>query len=198
MMYRKTVGRLATYGLLLLSIVACSDSEEVQINVISANELNGTWVSSCVVNNDGNGEIDTYTIAGNTVRLQNDTFISDTSCITRAIALNTSGTYTTGDAVPQATGPAATEVNITLRSATVTYFGTNVINNANINEVCGRANWQEGVSQDVTTCLGLPTISYDIFRVDGNLLYVSDEDSGDSTAPESRPTRLDLANPLTR
>ncbi|MFK7852536.1 MAG: hypothetical protein AB8B79_00425 [Granulosicoccus sp.] len=199
MIQESTITKLIASGILVLSLVACSDDNEdtpVQPNGNSA--LNGTWSAGCVVDGDGDGEVDTFTISGDTFQVRNETFFNDASCANaRTVEINTSGTFLIGADVPLATGAAASQVNINYQSASVTYFGTNIINNANSNQVCGINNWVDGVSQDATVCLELPAISYDVFRLDGNTLYFGD-DSGDGETPQTRPTGLDLDNPLTR
>ena len=67
--------------------------------------------------------------------------------------------------------------------------------------ICGIDNWAEGVSVDVSDCadvlgdLTLPSMQYDIYRLDGDTLLTGAE-SGDS--PEARPTVFDPDESFTR
>lgn len=188
---------MLTAGLLSLSLIACSDDEDSVLQPSGNNSLNGIWTSGCLIDDDGDGSIRKITISGISFQSQNDVFSDDSSCNTRTIQIGTSGSFVTGAEVPLATGAPATQVDICFQSGTVTYFGANIVNNVNTNNVCGRSNWQDGVSQDATACLQLPSIDYDIFRVDGNTVYFGDNNSSGQT-PETRPTGLDLTAPYTR
>ena len=71
----------------------------------------------------------------------------------------------------------------------------------------GYQNWQKDIPKDI---LGKSSdgqtppdnkqgdLTYGIFKVEGDRLYLGDEKSGDGETEQNRPTRLDIERPLTK
>lgn len=132
----------------------------------------------------------------------------DNSCSNRRLDLTRSGTYQLG---------AASEVDFSTEAVSTIIWAPELVQEANANSYCDRADWEAGVSYDISDCQlffpsplqfhrptpvigegnSLPIKNYDIYTiVDGELqlghplalsAFVT---SGTSSTPEQRPSEV--------
>jgi len=189
---------------LCLTLTACGDSggDDNPANP-SGGGLEGSWLSSCVP--DGEGEFDTtlLEISGRDLTVTVTTF-EDPTCTRRSIGISSDGSLTPGEQVPIPGEAPATEVTIRYGSVALTLFEEQSVQNFNAAAACGRTDWSVGVSFDVIGCdlgtgpLVLPD-EYNIYRVDGNVLLLGDiEADGAGETPQTRPSTLDRSEPFVR
>lgn len=197
----------STCSALFLSclLVACSSSDDNAINgVVNDASGNGTfdgqWRGQCEVDTDGGSDDLTYVLNGNGFSSIFGSY-SDTFCQSKVLDLAVSGRFLIGNNVSLADGTTASEVDVTISSASIVVATPNGAANANSNALCGITNWAAGVSFDVTNCAQLnlppPSTGYDLFLVEGNTIFFGD-DSGDGTSPQTRPSGIDRSEGVFR
>lgn len=105
------------------------------------------------------------------------------------------GSYETGRALPELDG--AGEMDVSVRTASMTLFNPEDIRKANEARRCGYADWAAGVPKEIagTDCVKPEDLShpqYTIYRVSGNRLYLGEDDKPDhdGSTPAKRHRRL--------
>jgi hypothetical protein len=158
-------------------------------------ELAGTWVSDCTIAGPWN-------IKGN--RVYNDvsttlqvTFYYDKTCFTAWGRTNYEDSYSVGENVANST--TTKNVDFTSRSGTLTITNDAEIADANEGSLYGYTDWKLNEAKDIlgrkfnvnsVAERGVGSVDYSIVKIEGNKLYNGDNDTGDGTTPEKRPTAV--------
>ncbi|MEE9322874.1 MAG: hypothetical protein V3U76_20705 [Granulosicoccus sp.] len=174
--------------------------------------LDGYWESACFVEEElGEWEFGLFASSIEGVKISGDSIafsligFSDEACTTKNTEQTLEATYTSPGTTELVTGNVATQLDITFNSFNSTAYEEDVIASSNEATLCGRSDWQAGVSYDVSDCDAFaeegdfPTTYYDIAAVIDDILYMGDySGEEDGVSPETRPTALDTVNLFNR
>lgn len=181
-----------TFLLVLAALMlnACGDSSS---GGGSKTELEGTWLLACNYEPDG----DIYTevqakVKGDNYTVYQDVY-QDAACSMPLASAQIKAVFTLGDTVILSSGESVVELDATINSAKMSVEDDNAVAYYNFVSFCGRSDWDKGVMVDVTDCTEIvsSTEVYDIYKLDGDKLYMGDSDYGDGETPQTRPTQLD-------
>ncbi len=189
-------------GLVLsVGITACSSSGGEGAGALE--DVQGTWVTPCIPDEDGDSERLEFTFQGAQMIQSDILYIGTTNCDNNDFVSNNlfANVVATGE-VTELAGGDAKHVDITYTRATIS---ASPVRNNLLEE--------QGISlQDVATANGIPDINnvpldglvdsvnlYSIYRVDGDELRIgSTSGVNDGSSPELRSTTLSTTTRLQR
>ena len=189
---------LVATSLVLAATFGCGKEDD---KAGAASDLDGTWSSTCVSDNNGGFSKTLFVVSGGTGVTTDGTY-SDTACTTATSLMAMTGAVTAGNAVTNPVG--AKELNAKLSSITFTYKTTDQVNAANAATICG-GGFVKDQPKTVTAsdCSNTAAFkkffdeSFSIYKVDGNKLYTGDcGDDGtatDCSAATKRPSALETS-----
>ena len=160
----------------------------------SPDNLSGTWVQPCNINN---GTGDSQLVINGAEWLSQSTLYHDSECLEPLFTVRSEQIAITGEKITLPSGTLATEVELTTTgvfmkpetSVYATFF--------NDGQLCGITTWTADKEEDVTSCTDffsspVSETRYDIYKVENDSFYHGKHDNPDSgDTPETRPTSLD-------
>jgi hypothetical protein len=192
------VKNLVAATVIVASAFSCGKEDD---KAGAASEIDGTWSSTCVSDNNGGFSKTLFVISGGTGVTTSGTY-SDAACTTATSLMAMTATVTAGNAVTSPAG--AKELTTKLTSITFTYKTTDQVNAANAATICG-GGFVKDQPKTVTAsdCSNTAAFkeffdeSFSIYKVDGNKLYTGEcGDEGtatDCSAATKRPSALDTS-----
>ncbi len=141
--------------------------------------IEGTWQDkqSCERTGNTSEKILLEFNSGN-VAITNTSY-TDSNCTVLDEIVRVSGNYFIHNEITLSNGEKAQQIEIRLSKKEVTPPSESEATNANAVKLCGYTDWKKHELKDVTTCAAfdfLPQQSKDIFKVEGNSLFLGDDD----------------------
>lgn len=189
-------------------ILSCNSGSPAENNPDKSSSLEGTWAEPVFVS-DNSGIDNTAGTADDEWRKNVVTFSGnnvehtmlrakgpDLFNLVNTLKLTLKYTFTTGDTV---TVPAdAKKIDMTQVSATVTLVDGDTVTWANTVNLCGYSDWELNIPKDIAGLTGPGgtektngSKSYNIFKIENNILYVGNETPVyDCTTDASRPVEF--------
>jgi len=169
------------------------DSQDETVSV-----LEGSWASTYHENDNSEIEREIWTFEGDTITYV-ETRYENTGQPTTAsdafLALTSTYSFTIGSPVGDEN---ATEINYTVESITATPLTQDFADTLNTMAMGGISDWVVNEPRSIAglNCNGelyhnTGYTYYNIFKINGNELYFGDENTGDETSEDNRPTDLD-------
>lgn len=189
------VKNLIVGAVLVATIFGCGKEDDKS----AASDADGTWSSTCASDGNGGYAKAVSVISGGTSVMTSGTY-SDAACLTATNLMAMTSTFIVGNAVTAPVG--AKEVNSKATSLTLTYKTDAQVTTANTAKVCG-GGFVKDQPKVVSSTDCKDTIIFkemfdeifNVYKVDGNKLYMGDcGDDGSATdcsAATKRPTTLD-------
>ena len=174
---------------LLGSLVGCGGGDDNG----GDSDLVGTWKQDCrYIADDETYDDVTLTFSGNSFTLTGS-FSEDANCSTPVFSSSQKGTFKIGAEKILTSGDTVKELDVTSTEVHVTLHDELYVGFFNTSSTCNKTDWKKDVEVDVLGCddFGPDTI-YDIYKVDGNKLYLGDSsEEGVGESSDTRPTELD-------
>lgn len=186
---------LIATGVVLLATFSCGKEDDKS----AASDADGTWSSTCASDGNGGYAKAVSVISGGTIVMTSGTY-SDATCLTAVSISALTSTFVVGNAVTAPVG--AKEVNSKATSLTLTYKTDAQVTTANTAKICG-GGFVKDQPKVVSSTDCKDTIIFkemfdeifNVYKVDGNKLYLGDcGDDGSATdcsAATKRPTTLE-------
>ncbi len=159
----------------------------------SPTELEGSWQMGCNFNTENNSyDIEGITLSGLTY--SGELLVSsDADCSLSRFSYRENGTFEIGEEMILNSGITVKEFNRTPNEAFLTLMEDELVTSNNTRSLCGYSNWQKNIEVDVSNCAALyqSGITYDIYKIDETNLFLGDNDFGDGSSEDDRPTQLE-------
>lgn len=182
-------GRIVFLIVLLGLFVGCGGGSDNG----GGSDLVGTWKQDClyIVEDETYDDV-TLTFSGNSFTLTGS-FSEDANCSVPVFSASQKGTFQVGAEKILTSGDTVNELDVTSTEAHVTLHDELYVELFNLSSTCNKTDWQKDVAVDVLGCDDFgPNKMYDIFKVEGNKLYLGDSsEEGIGESPDTRPTELD-------
>jgi hypothetical protein len=177
-----------TYILIIsIFLSACAASEDAG----PVTELEGSWKTTCNYDADNNEySIEETSYSGSSFSANVDVY-DDSECTLSAYTLYVDAKFSIGDSKVLTSGIEVKEIDFTNIQWEIALINGTYIKSYNASSVCGISSWEINKRVNVTSCLELSSHIYDIFKVDGSTFFYGDDDFGDYSSDENRPTQLD-------
>ena len=161
----------------------------------SPDNLSGTWVQPCNLNNDTG---DSQLVINGAEWIMSETLYIDAACTEPFISLRLETISVSGSEITLSNGTLATAIDHTTTGMFMTLKLDSIATAFNGDQVCGITTWEVDKEEDVGSCddllFNLGETFYDIYKVENNMLYQGDGTYGSGDTPKERPTSLDYEN----
>jgi hypothetical protein len=162
----------------------------------SSDVLSGTWKRGCYIDSEGDAVTETLRIDSGQA-YASITWYEFYDCSGFSYRYERSGTYNIGEELTLYDGGKAKKFDRNVTKITDTPLTEAAVILYNSNNLCNRTDWKANVAVDVTSCSHHPVASvtiwdfYDVFHIDGRVVYFGDNDYGAGTNDQNRPTALE-------
>lgn len=175
-----------------LFLTACSSDSPAAKNA----DLQGTWVTSCLDDGDGDKEQEQLVFSGDSLQRSIITYISTDTCDgDNFVSVTASGTYSVSDGITELAGGNAKHVDVSFSNGSITAgtLTTSILESQGTSLQDIYTN--EGIP-DVNNVqldsLGIPEVLFSIYRVTGTRLSTGETlGANDGSSAASRHSVLD-------
>jgi hypothetical protein len=165
---------------------------EGSIGFGTSTTLSGTWKSSCIYDSEKARYSQTTLSMSGTTLTAESTYGDYGDCTKPSFKTSIQGEYKIKEDVILSSGITATNLIVDINKVYVTLLNDRLIAKNNDLETCDHSNWQGNVKVEISNC---PTYSppgtvYDIFKIEGDDLFLGDGEYGDFRSKNTSPTQL--------